>query len=274
MISNAARFGGRLAVIALLAGMAGAGAQAQLQLNPSFGGRDRFLSSADPSSIVAAEIAFAQLARKEGQWTGFRKTSDADAVMFVPGVVNAQSWLRKQKDPAQSVVWAPERIFVSCDASYAVSLGRAAWPDGRKSRFVTLWRRQANGSYKWMLDWGSNAPAPEGVDEAMVDGKVADCPARQAQGVSPPVTGETPAQSEQREWREGAGRHKRPKPPKYEVARIADPPPAIGEGQSRDGTLHWQWTTAAQGARTLKVTVRYGGKLETVVDDSYAAAGS
>jgi len=270
LIRRAARYGSHAVAAALIMGAAGAGAQ-RMEFTPSLGAREGFLSSADPSSILAAEIAFVQLARKEGQWTAFRKTSDEDAVMFVPGIVNAQAWLKKQKDPAQSVTWAPDRIFVSCDASYAVSLGQAAWPDGRKSRFVTMWRRQANGSYKWMLDWGSNAPVTQSDDISMVDGKVADCPARRTPGVSPPVTGETPAQSEQREWREGAGRHKRPKPPKYEVTRIAVPPPATGEGQSRDGTLNWQWATDAQGARSFKVTVRYGGKVETVVDDRYAA---
>ncbi len=86
------------------------------------------------------------------------------------------------------------------------------------------------------------------------------------------VMGETPAQADQREWREGAGRgNKRPKPPKYEVVRIPDPPPANGTGQSRDGSLRWQWTTGAEGARSLKVTAQYGGRAVAVVDDKYAA---
>ena len=266
MIRGASRAG--LAAL-VLGGAGGSSAQERFTLNPQFGGRPGVLSSADPSAVIAAEIAFARLAREKGQWTSFRRTADIDAVMFVPGVVNAEKWLKKQKDPPQSVTWAPDRIFVSCDASYAVSAGHAEWPDGRKGRFVTLWRRQPKGDYKWVLDWGSNGPAPKGLEEGEIDGKVADCPARRTAGdVLPPVTGETPAQSDVREWRE-RGERGRPPKVKYEVVRIADPPPANGQGQSRDNTLHWQWTTGPSGARTLRVTVRYNGKQETVVDDTF-----
>lgn len=265
------RAGAPVLLAALVLGAAAADAQQRFEITPQIAGRAGLFAGADPSAIVSAEIDFARLAREQGQWTGFARTADKDAVMFVPEVVNAQSWLKKQKNPAKSVSWAPDNIYIACDGSYAVSMGHATWPDGRKSRFVTLWRQQAKGDYKWVLDWGSNAPAPAGTDEDAIDGRIADCPARRARGVSPPVTGETPAQADQREWREGAGRNKRPKLPKYEVTRIPDPPPADGTGQSRDGSLHWQWTSAAGGARTLKVTVRYQGKDVAVVDDRFAA---
>jgi hypothetical protein len=259
-----------LAVLVLSA--AGADAQQRFDLATGTLGRGvGLMGSADPSAIVAAEIAFAQLARKEGQWTGFRKTADKDAVMFVPGVVNAQAWLRKQKDPPKSVTWAPDRIVIACDGSYAISTGHAEWPDGHKGRFVTLWRQQADGGYKWVLDWGSNAAPPQDAEADAIDGKVADCPARRGPGGGPAATGETPAQSDLREWTEGS-RRKRPKPPQYEVTRIPDPPPASGEGQSHDSSLHWQWTTDAAGARALKVTARYDGKIETVIDDKFVAA--
>ena len=71
----------------------------------------------DPSSVIAAEIAFNRLAQKKGQWTAFRETAADDAVMFVPQRVVAKDWLKKQADPPASVSWSPSIVYVSCDAA-------------------------------------------------------------------------------------------------------------------------------------------------------------
>jgi len=248
----------RLAALVLACAAAGADAQQggrgfTLQEN---GQSVPGLSNADPSAIVAAEIAFLQRAQERGQWTGFRETADKDAVMFVPEVVNAERWLRKKKDPPQSVSWSPDRIFMACDGSYGVAEGHATWPDGRKGGYVTLWRRQAQGDYKWVLDWGVDKPKPGRADgdEETIDGKVAECVPR--------------SMGPQRQFARDSDERRRPQRVKYEVVRIADPPPANGEGQSRDGTLRWRWTTGPDGARTLKVDMREDRELRTVIDDS------
>jgi hypothetical protein len=208
----------------------------------------------DPSAIVAAEIAFAQRARAKGQWTAFRDTADKDAVMFVPEVVNAQAWLRKRKDPAQSVSWGPGKVFVSCDGSYAVSTGDAKWPDGSTGTFITIWRRQEKGGYKWALDWGSDRPA-SGKDIAEIEGKVATCPPRQR--------GPEAERREEREERD----FRRGQLPKLAIVRIPDPPPASHEGQSPDGTLRWRWNSGVGGERVLTVSMRSETGFETVIDD-------
>ena len=77
----------------------------------------------DPSSVIAAEIAFNRLAQQKGQWTAFRETAADDAVMFVPQRVVAKDWLKKQADPPASVSWSPSIVYVSCDGLLAASTG-------------------------------------------------------------------------------------------------------------------------------------------------------
>lgn len=240
---------------------AGAGAQQQFRMQ---GGPGMALRpSANPSAIVAAEIAFAQLARAKGQWTAFRATADKDAVLFVPQPVNAQGWLRKRPDPAQSAVWWPTHIYASCDGSYAASTGNARWPDGSRSVFVTIWRRQGDGSYKWMLDWSAGkAATDQGPDE--VEGKIADCARPDPRGPGMPVAGEGPPRRE--------GRPPSRKEMERAVVRIADPPPADGEGQSPDGSLRWRWTSAPDGTRTLGIAMRQGAGYASVIEDKVTAA--
>lgn len=275
------RVAARLAVVmsgalALLIGGATAASAQERQRAFELGGPrgpgSGFGPAANPSEVVAAEIAFVQLARQKGQWTAFRQTADKDAVMFVPnsatGIVNAQAWLRKQANPAQTVVWSPSRIFMACDASYAVSMGAARYPDGRTGNFVTIWRRQPDGKYKWMLDWSARpVPATDAADD-IIDGKIADCPTRRitpgADGAAPsPLNGMTQAEERDRKKRLR-------KQMKLPIVRIAIPPPADGTGQSPDGSLHWAWTSRPDGARSLDVTVRYEGKTIPLVADRFA----
>src|SRR3546814_4565755 len=46
--------------------------------------------AANPSAFIAAELAFARLARDKWQWTAFRETAADDAVMFMPQRVLAR----------------------------------------------------------------------------------------------------------------------------------------------------------------------------------------
>lgn len=209
--------------------------------------------SANPSAVVKAELAFARLAQEKGQWTAFRETADKDAVMFVPEAVNAQAWLRKRADPPHAVAWQPYRVFVSCDGGYAASTGPWTQPDGRSGTFTTIWRRQKDGSFKWLLDFGSDTAVPP-QDDPIIEGKIADCPAR---GTGPGA----------RPLMDGGDRGKRSRPDKQEPVRIAIPPPPSGAGQSDDGSLRWRWTTGA-AERVFEVSMRRQGADETILRET------
>ena len=199
----------------------------------------------NPSAIVSAELAFARMARERGQWTAFRETADEDAIMFAPGPVNAREWLKKRAEPAQVLSWAPRAVYVSCDGGYAVSTGPWTHPDGSSGTFITLWRRQRNGSFKWVIDFGSNSPFPAAAngDDLLIDGKVADCAGRQRD----------------------MARFRRDREERMPVVPIPNPPPASGEGQSVDGSLRWRWSSGPS-ERKLAVTMRYQGGEQTVID--------
>lgn len=199
--------------------------------------------SANPSAIVKAELSLARLARDKGQWTALRDMADKDAVLFAPDAVNAPAWLRKQADPPQPTTWEPRRVFTACDGSYAAATGPWTRPDGTQGSFITIWRRQQKGDYKWLLtiDGGTRLPAQ---DDPVIEGHVAEC-----------APGNRAADSDRA--------HKQPD------TRIAIPPPPSGEGQSNDGSLRWQWTSGAAGA-TLAVTMRRQGVQAPILHENAA----
>ena len=197
----------------------------------------RLKPAANPSAVIAAEIGFAQLAQTKGQWTAFRATATDDAVMFMPGPTRAQAWLKGRADPAVAVRWQPHQVWSSCDGSLAVT--RGAWQGPNASGFfTTIWQRQKDGGYKWVLDQGDALDMALPVPE-MINAGVADCGGKDA----------------------------------IAVARGAwlDTLPARGGGGSDDGTLVFEWTAAADQAHTLTVTMMKGGKMTEVVAQTVAA---
>ena len=125
---------------ALLAGCAPGGPSARGNRLDLGGPRERDFVTANPSAVIAAELEFARAAREDGTWTAFREYSTADALWPAPALSNVRRDLAGTPDPAEAIVWGPDAVWVSCDGSFALSTGPATYPNGRRSRFATIWR--------------------------------------------------------------------------------------------------------------------------------------
>ena len=213
-------------------------------------GRDRERSEqrrgyADPSAVIAAELAFNRLAQDKGQWTAFLETSAPEAVMFVPQRVKAAQWLKGRANPAVSVTWQPQSVWTSCDGGFAVTHG--AWQqaaDGSTGYFTTIWERQRkrggkHGGWKWVLDHGHALSAPLTAPE-MIASRTADC-GKVADAIVPGVMASGGAVLD-------------------DVV-----------GTSNDGSLVWNSSVSPDGARELTVWMSHDGKLEVVLKDIVSA---
>src|SRR5690606_20236415 len=158
-------------LLAACAALALAGGASGPQRQP-MGDGARALLRASPSAVIAAEMAFARMAREQGTWTAFRYYAASDALRPSPGWTNVHQSLSGAADPAQPIVRAPDAVWMSCDGSVAASTGEAALSDGRPSRLLTHWQRQGNGEYRWVLDQGFDS---EGIEKTsdMIAGKTA-----------------------------------------------------------------------------------------------------
>lgn len=220
---------------------------------------DRALASApgaaQPSTIVATELAFARMAREEGQWDAFREYAAEGAMIHGRnGPVPASAIYNSADEPEEAVQWAPRAIWMSCDGVTAVSSGRFRDADGLVGTFVTVWQRQSDNEYRYVYDVGSPdnpqpppaAPdAPPEPDEIVVsainaiEGHVADCPRR----------GET----------------------------VPDPSLSIMAGnarykvwKSRDGTLQWVWEHREDGTRVFRADFYSEGSWKPALRESWA----
>ena len=192
--------------------------------------------SANPSAIIAAELAFAKLAQAKGQWTAFRTTSTPDAEMFVPQRVRAKDWLKGRADPAVSDKWQPHQVWSSCDGTFGVTRGAWQRPDG-VGYFTTVWQRQKKGGYKWILNQGDALSTPMPAPE-MISAKIAEC-----RGIA------------------------------TAAVTMIMPNPTRNEsyGNSVDDSLKWYSGVEPSRKREFVVKIWIGSKYEIVIDATVAA---
>lgn len=205
--------------------------------------------TAGGDTVLDAERAFAADARTLGQWTAFRKWAAPDATMFVPQPVNAQAWLKDRKDPPRAIDWWPTAAWMSCDGTLAADTGGWRQPDGSVGYFSTVWQRQADGGWKWVLDHGDVLAKPR---------------------TRPIFTHVGKAVCQRPFHRSGL------------IVYDADSPaPVTGTISSRDATLSITWSVFPDLSRTIEVSMARRSKPGTfklavywmpVVTDKVAAA--
>ncbi|MGY4395259.1 ketosteroid isomerase-like protein [Sphingomonas sp. UYAg733] len=196
------------------------------------------LAAAAPAPAVTAidaERAFAAVAQTGGQWTAFRRYATDDAMMFVPQPIRAQEFLKDRKDPPKAINWWPTESYVSCDGSLAINTGGWSRPDGAVGYFSTVWVKQPDGNWKWIVDGGGGLEKPR------------------------------PAPAQPKVVRAHCGKNL---DRTITVARDAK----ASNGQSADDTLAWQWVVATDGRRLFEARLWNGKKFVTVIADNIAAA--
>ena len=150
--------------------------------------------------------------------------------------VRVREWTSGRKEPALPLQWAPHAVWMACDGSVGVTYG--SWHQGEALNgwFATVWQRQKNGSYKWVLDQGDATAKPLPAPE-WIEAKVGDCP-RAGRRVVSPKPSEAPAE-------------------KGPVDHL--------NGHSRDNTLEWSTEAGEQGARVFVLRLKTEGQWHEVL---------
>ena len=123
-------------------------------------------------SLIEAERAFARAARAHGIRESFLANVADDGVLFRPRAVKGKKWLQDhQSPPSDSALlsWDPRWVDVSRAGDMGLSTGpyelRAKGPSDTVSgrgHFVTIWRRQSDGNWKFEVDIGvAGLPSPQ-----------------------------------------------------------------------------------------------------------------
>ncbi len=116
--------------------------------------------------VFASEKAFEKMAADSGIATAFYEFADNNAVIkrqndtLIIGKENIKKYYSKANTSNATVNWTPDSIYVSDDGSMAWTFGKYVWkvqPDSGevkeyKGVFHTVWKRQADKSWKYVWD--------------------------------------------------------------------------------------------------------------------------
>lgn len=207
---------------------------------------DRALSTApgaaQPSTIVALEVAFGRLASETTPAAAFLQYAASGAQAHTPqGLMPVDDWVGQAGFPTRAAKWSTRAVAIACDGAVAASTGRYTDAEGIVGNYVMIWQRQTDGSYRWVYHMAApDVPQPPPrVREAdgdivvsaldAVQGLVASCPRGDGSIPAPPaipISGESPG----------------------------------GATLSNDGTLRWRWQQQDGGRTFIAAEYFYEGR--------------
>jgi ketosteroid isomerase-like protein len=126
--------------------------------------RDR---TADLRSLVEAEREFAQASINKGMRAAFIENLADDSVLFRPRAVAGKKWMEEHKGSSGVLTWQP--IFADVSSAGEMGYTTGPWEYREKSlsdkpvahgQFVTVWKRQSDGTWKVAVDLGTVNPPP------------------------------------------------------------------------------------------------------------------
>ena len=125
-------------------------------------------------SLVQAEKNFAQMSVEKGIRAAFLANFADDAIVFDPGPVNGKQLYQKRPATDAQLTWQP--IFA--DIARAGDMGYTTGPwEFKKTKgdekpvaygqFLSVWKKQPDGTWKVVLDGGVDNPAPVNKEPAV-----------------------------------------------------------------------------------------------------------
>jgi ketosteroid isomerase-like protein len=131
--------------------------------------------STSPASLAAAESAFAAQSVREGMKAAFLAWLGPEATLFRDGPVNGPAFIAANPDPPIVLDWRP--VYVEVSASDGMGLSTGPWAitsrstpgaAARHGQFVSVWKRDAQGTWRVHVDLGISNPGPALADAPLV----------------------------------------------------------------------------------------------------------
>ena len=133
----------------------------------SLGAAGAAQAAANPKDLAKAERAFAADGRAMGIKQSFLKHMADDAIVFAPDPVNAKAFYgAKTGENEPKLVWWPTVAGISRSGDLGFTFGPYEIDGKRGGHFFTVWKKQADGAWKWVFDGGAqndaSTAAPDG----------------------------------------------------------------------------------------------------------------
>ncbi len=125
-------------------------------------------------SMVDTELAFAHMAAEQGIRPSFMAFIADDGILFRPRAVKGKQWMIDHPVPASDqhpmLSWYPAVTEIARAGDMGYTTGPWEYKNDVHDakpvafgNFLTVWKKQADGSWKFVIDLGISNPQPEKV---------------------------------------------------------------------------------------------------------------
>ena len=125
-------------------------------------------------AMVDTELAFAKMSAEQGIRPSFMAFIADEGILFRPRAVKGKSWMTEhpvpQSDKRPLLSWYPSVADIAIAGDIGYTTGPWEFkPDIHDAKpvafgnFLTVWKRQADGSWKFAIDLGISNPQPDQI---------------------------------------------------------------------------------------------------------------
>ena len=125
-------------------------------------------AQSDLQKLVDTEHSFATFAAEHDTKSGFLEYLAPDGVLFQPDKVNGREYWNARGESKGLLSWAPNYVDISTNGILGYTTGNWEYrPKGKDDTpvafgdFITVWLRQPDGKYKFVVDIGVGHEKPE-----------------------------------------------------------------------------------------------------------------
>jgi ketosteroid isomerase-like protein len=126
------------------------------------------------SAMVEAEKKFYETGQEKGTRAAFLSFLAEDGIMFQPGPVNGKEVWGKRPEKGLDLVWEPTFAVIARSADFGYDTGPAKWRANKTEekftgygQFISIWKKQKDGSWKVALDCGIENSEPTAKPESL-----------------------------------------------------------------------------------------------------------
>jgi len=122
---------------------------------------------AQVNKVVSAEEAFNKLVERKGIKDGFLSVADPEGIVFKPNAVKITDFYSNIDKQAGKLSWVPKFGRISANGDLAFTAGPYTYTNGKSDDdkvfgdYVSVWRSDAEGKLKLLIDLGIQHPEPE-----------------------------------------------------------------------------------------------------------------
>jgi len=146
----------------------------------------------DLTKLVETEKSFARTAEEKGTRAAFLEFLADDGVIFNPTANNGKEVWRARPESISLLAWSPAFADISSNGIIGYTTGDWEFrPKGKTDepkafgQFMTIWRKQADGNFKAVLDLGASHNKPPAME---TNWKTSNDPTDNSPAIQPPAS--------------------------------------------------------------------------------------